>query len=49
MLLAIHNITSPKEWIHNPALRDNEGNTVAIILSTRGIIPPKEWIHRPSL
>lgn len=45
MILVDNNIIPPKEWYHDPLLKDINDNTVAIILSSEGIIPPKEWIH----
>ena len=45
MILAIKGIVPPKEWNHDPLLKDRNDNTVAIILSSKGIIPPKEWMH----
>ena len=45
MLLADHGIISPKEWQHDPLMRDANDCTVAMILASAGIIPPKEWEH----
>ena len=39
----------PKEWCHDPNLRDNDGRTVAMYFARMGIIPPKEWYHNPRL
>ncbi len=33
----------PKEWEHDPTLRDNKGMTVAMMHAKRGKIVPKEW------
>lgn len=43
MDLAHRGIIPPREWHHNPTLRDNHDWTVAMWLAYRGIIPPKEW------
>ena len=45
MILASKGIIPPKEWRHDPLLKDKNNNTVAIILSSKGIIPPREWMH----
>ena len=45
MFLANKGIIPPKEWHHDPLMKNYEGNTVAIILAKRRIIPPKEWEH----
>lgn len=33
MHLATNGIIPAKEWIHDPSLRNNEGNTVAMLLA----------------
>ena len=43
MLLAENGIIPPREWIHNPKLKDSFGWTVAMRLASSGIIPPEEW------
>ena len=49
MLFALNRIIPPKEWYHDPFLRNKDGETVAIRLAFREIIPPKEWRHDPDL
>ena len=40
MLLADKGIIPPEEWEHNPILKEDiNGNTVAMILASKGIIP----------
>ena len=41
MILAQKGIMPPKQWEHDPLLKDQNDNTVAIILSSKGIIPPR--------
>ena len=45
MHLAYKGIIPPKEWLHDPALKDNYCKTVAMKLAWNEIIPPKEWEH----
>lgn len=49
MYLAQNGIIPPKEWQHYRYLRNNAGETVAIILAKYGIIPPKQWIYQKDL
>ena len=49
MALAVNGIIPPKEWYHDPTLKSNNGETVAILLINHGSVPPKEWLHDPSL
>lgn len=43
MELAENGIMPPKEWLHNPLLKNYRGETVATILINNNILPPKEW------
>ena len=45
MGLAHYGINIPKYWKHDRLLRNKDGQTVAIIQSSRGIIPDEYWIH----
>ena len=36
-------IIPPKQWHHDPLLKDNGGLTVALFLISNDISPPKEW------
>ena len=45
MTLADNCIIPPKEWYHNPLLRNEGADTVALILIYNDILPPKEWEH----
>ena len=48
MYLASNGIIPPKEWYHNPELRNNKGETVEDILTQKNIEVPKEWkIYHP--
>ena len=47
MFFAYKGIIPPKEWYHDPNLRNINGYTVAMTLASKGIIPPKEWHHDP--
>ena len=47
MWLAYNGIIPPKEWEHDPNLKDDDNMTVAMRLAENGIIPPKEWEHDP--
>ena len=49
MIYAINNIIPPKEWKHNPTLKDKNNQTVAMHLIDRKIFPPKEWCYNPDL
>ena len=49
MILADKGIIPPKEWLHDPILKNDFEDTVAMILSCEGVIPPKEWYHDPIL
>ena len=42
---AFKGIIPPKEYFHDPELKDKFGNTVALTLIKRGIIPPSEWLY----
>ena len=44
MRLADNEILPPKEWQHDPNIKNNYGETVAMILASKGILPPKEWL-----
>lgn len=43
MLLVQNKRVPPKEWIHDPQIKDKFGKTVAMYFAMRGRIPPKEW------
>ena len=43
MHLANNKIIPPKEWYHNPNIRDNNHHTVAHYLKTHNIPVPNEW------
>ena len=45
MLFADRDIIPPKEWNHDPLIKNVNGQTIALILAGSGIIPPKEWEH----
>ena len=49
MLLAENGIIPPKEWYHEPKLKNQFGNTVAMLLAWKGIASPPEWRHNPYL
>lgn len=50
MLLAENCIISPKEWYHNPKLRDNNGMTVALYIAKYcNCIPDEYWNHDPKI
>ena len=40
-LLAIKGTVPTKYWEHNPNIQNNNGQTVALLLSNIGIIPPE--------
>ena len=44
MYLASKGVIPPKEWYHNPELRNSNGETVEDILRQKGINVPKEWM-----
>ena len=41
MILAINNITIPKEWEHDSTIKNDYGYTVALLQAKSGKIPPK--------
>ena len=43
MTLAENEIIPPREWCHDPLLKNKDDKTVAIILLEKDILPPKEW------
>ena len=45
MALANKKMNIPEKWRHDPLLKNNEGKTVGIILSSQGIIPDDYWMH----
>lgn len=49
MYLAHGGIIQPKEWHHDPKLKNKYNNTVAMRLAEKEIIPPEEWYHNPEL
>lgn len=40
MTLAFNGTIPPKEFYHDPELRDNKFETVSILLANKGVIPP---------
>lgn len=40
MIYASKGIMPPKEWEHDPNLKDKNNNTVALLLAKTSIIPP---------
>lgn len=49
MILAKQGKQIPKNLFHDPTLKNNDGETVAILYAKNGLIPPKEWHHDPSV
>ena len=49
MTLAFSKKIPPKEFHHDPTLRNKYGETISMILSDNGIIPPEEFLHDPIL
>lgn len=45
MLLAFEGKDIPKEYYHDPEIRNNNGWTVALILASNGITPDECWQH----
>ena len=45
MILAKNGKDIPKEWQHDPELKNNYGNTVAMILARLNKEIPNEWKH----
>ena len=45
MKLANWGIDIPEYWKHDKLLRNKDGQTIAIIQSSRGIIPDEYWMH----
>ena len=43
MILAFSKIIPPSYFYHNPSLRNSNGNTVEMILRSKGITPHEEW------
>ena len=43
MYLSWKGIIPPKEWYHEPELKDRWNNTVASRLVFSKLIPPEEW------
>ena len=43
MILALNSIIPPKEWYHNPEIKDKDSNTVCYYLWDNGIIVPDNW------
>ena len=41
MILAMNNISIPKEWEHDPNIRNNEGWTVAMCQASRERAPDR--------
>ena len=42
MILAYNRMKDiPKEWEHKPELKNNKGNTVAMLMAYKRIIPPE--------
>lgn len=49
MILAKQGKPIPKNLFHDPELKNNNGETVAIIYARNGLVPPKEWHHDPTI
>lgn len=45
MILANNGIIPPKQWHHDPLLKNSDKETVAKILINRKIMPPREWMY----
>ena len=45
MHMAYNRIIPPKEWYHDPLLRNDYGETVGLVLAFHGIIPSEHWMH----
>ena len=43
MELAYNGKNIPKEWEHDPEIKNNEGHTVCYYLWDNGVIAPEEW------
>ena len=41
MFLSRNGMIPPKEWEHNPNIKNKYNDTVAILLAYKGKIPPK--------
>ncbi len=41
MIFAMNGIIPPKEYNHDPNISNEDGDTVAMILASKGIMPPK--------
>ena len=44
MYLGFNYIIPPKEWYHDPKLKDKNGATVAMCIGRYKMDPPKEWV-----
>ena len=49
MLLAENKIIPPKEWIHDPRIKNIKNLTVYDILKTKNINVPDEWDYKKAL
>ena len=50
MQLTYNGIIPPKEWYHNPALKDNNGWTTAMVIANFcRQVPDNHWNHNPNL
>ena len=47
MIYANNGIICGSEWNHNPELKNKQGQTVEMILKSKGINIPDEWIVLP--
>lgn len=45
MLLAMLKEVPPTCWCHNPAIRNEDHNTVAMFFAYNEIYPPDNWAH----
>ena len=45
MILASKGIIPPKEWYHDPKLKNNDNKTVALLLIFKCETLPNEWLY----
>jgi len=48
-MLAECGIIPPKYFEHDPTIKNNYNETVAILLARKGVIPPEQWYHNPTI
>ena len=50
MLLAMNNIEIPKEWYHDPLIRNKNNYTTAMYIAQYcNCIPDESWNHDPKI